>query len=369
MKTSFMCECRWKMAHSRTSFKESLTAMSSSLSFCASVRGDRRRGFTLVELLVVIAIIGVLVGLLLPAVQSAREAARRMQCANNMRQFGLAFHNAHDTLGYFPAACYTVDSLDTSVFPSAPRGNASRTEHSWRVKVMPYMEDNTLADQYNFDLNWWEGQNLAVAQNNVSVYRCGSSPAPEPLLSTPPGPSRDTDSNAPALTLSAPLGTSDYEVFTGVKDKVFSPDPYKNKGPETDGALIKDKVSEMGQIRDGTSKTLLVVESAGRPTMYRGKTKVATGEVNQCLGWADSLGPFKLHLMGPDGMKGSVPKNQGLPFSATNDGEALSFHPSGMNVVMCDASTRHINDSINLAVFAGLITRAGGGSGEPLATE
>lgn len=349
--------------------QESLTAMSSFLSVRSQDHRESRRGFTLVELLVVIAIIGVLVGLLLPAVQSAREAARRMQCANNMRQFGLAFHNAHDTLGYFPAACYTVDSLDTSAFPAAPKGNPSRTEHSWRVKVMPYMEDTTLADMYDFDLNWWEGQNLAVAQNNVSVYRCPSSPVPEALLSTPPGPTRDSDSNAPALTLSAPLGTSDYEVFTGVKDKVFSPDPYKNKGPETYGALIKDKVSEMGQIRDGTSKTMLVVESAGRPTMYRGKNKVATGEVNQCLGWADSLGPFKLHLMGPDGQKNTAPKNQGLPFNACNDGEALAFHPSGMNATMCDGSTRHINDSIDLAVFAALITRAGGGSGEPLATE
>ena len=334
-----------------------------------SVSRGRRRGFTLVELLVVIAIIGVLVGLLRPAVQSAREAARRMQCANNMRQFGLAFHNAHDTLQYFPAACYTVESLDTSAFPTPPKGNSSRTEHSWRVKVMPYMEDNNLASQYNFDLNWWEGPNLAVAQSNVSVYRCGSAPEADPILSTPPGPTRDSDSNAPALTLSAPLGTSDYEVMTGVKDKVFDPDPYASKGPVADGALVKDKVSTIGMIKDGTSKTLLVVEAAGRPTMYRGKPAVPTGEVNQCLGWADSLGPFKLHRIGPDGMKNSVPKNQGIPFSATNDGEAFSFHPSGMNVVMCDGSTRHVQQDINPAVFAGMVTRMGAGSGEPLGTE
>lgn len=331
---------------------------------CVGAKRNRRSGFTLVELLVVIAIIGVLVGLLLPAVQSAREAARRMQCANNMRQFGLAFHNAHDTLGYFPAACYTIDSADLSENPIAPRGNPSRTEHSWRVKVMPYMEDTTLAAQYNFDLNWWEGPNLAVAQQNVSVYNCPSGVPPEGLLSTPPGPTRDSDSQAPALNLNAPLGTSDYEVYTGVKNKVFTPDPYASKGPNTYGALIKDKVSEMGQIRDGTSKTLLVVEAAGRPTMYRGQPSVATGEVNQCLGWADSLGPFKLHLIGPDGVKNSVAKNQGLPFGGswggTNDGEAYSFHPSGMNVVKCDGSTSHINNDIDLLVHAALITRAGG---------
>jgi len=330
----------------------------------AAAGRDRRRGFTLVELLVVIAIIGVLVGLLLPAVQSAREAARRMQCANNMRQFGLAFHNAHDTLGYFPAACYTIDSTDLSEFPSAPRGNPSRTEHSWRVKVMPYMEDNNLANQYDFDLNWWEGNNLVVAQQNVSVYRCGSAPEPDPILSTPPGPTRDSDSQAPALTLSAPLGLSDYEVFTGVKNKVLDPDPYASKGPVADGALVKDKVSTMGQIKDGTSKTLLVVEAAGRPSMYRGKPAVPTGEVNQCLGWADSLGPFKLHLIGPDGLKNSVPKNQGLPFGGswggTNDGEAYSFHPSGMNAVKADGSTSHITQDVDLRVFAAMITRMGG---------
>ena len=89
----------------------------------------------------------------------------------------------------------------------------------------------------------------------------------------------------------------------------------------------------------------------------------------QCLGWADSLGPFKLHRIGPDGMKNSVPKNQGIPFSATNDGEAFSFHPSGMNVVMCDGSTRHVQQDISPAVFAGMVTRMGAGSGEPLGTE
>ena len=101
--------------------------------------GSRNRGFTLIELLVVIAIIGVLVGLLLPAVQQAREAARRASCSNNMRQHGLAMHNYENAHKYFPAACYTVDSA------TAPtKGNPAGKETSWTAFVLTSEQGNVL---------------------------------------------------------------------------------------------------------------------------------------------------------------------------------------------------------------------------------
>ena len=320
-----------------------------------------KKGFTLVELLVVIAIIGVLVGLLLPAVQSAREAARRANCMSNMRQFGLAAHNIENGTQKFPAACWTIDTIDPSVTPVAPADNKARTERSWRVDLLPYMEESALADNYDKNYHWWEGPNLFVAQQQVKVFQCPSNVYDGSEWTTyPDGPSRDTDSTAPALSPPSPFGRTDYEVFTGVKNKVLDPDPYANKGPEADGALIKDRTTTMGQFRDGTSKTLLIVECASRPTWIKTKNKLAVPDViNQCLGWADSLGPFKLHPMDINGDK-KAPRNQGYPMNVTNNGEALSWHPNGMNVTRVDGSTGFIQEGVDLRVFCGMITRAGG---------
>ena len=116
----------------------------------------------------------------------------------------------------------------------------------------------------------------------------------------------------------------------------------------------------MGQFRDGTSKTLLIVECSSRPTWVMGTPQqVVDGVINQCLGWADSLGPFKLHPIDKFGEKNAA-RNAGFPMNKTNNGEAFSWHPNGMNVTRTDGSTAFISEDIDLRVFAALITRAGG---------
>jgi prepilin-type N-terminal cleavage/methylation domain-containing protein len=323
----------------------------------SSFRRIERAGFTLVELLVVIAIIGTLVGLLLPAVQSAREAARRNACGNNMRQQGIAFHNLLGARKYLPAACYSSASANTSTFPTPPVGNTSRTEHSWRVIVMPYMEDQAAVQGYDFGQHWYHSNNLPFAQREMSVYRCPSSQQSAGVTTTPASP--DSDSLRPALTVSAPLGRADYECITGVKRNVLSPDPYTpSNRPESLGSLDKDKVTQERQITDGLSKTLMLGECAGRPSVYM-STTVISGTVNQCTGWADNLGPFKIDPIRPDGTKGAA-ANAGVVMNATNDGECYSFHSSGINTVLCDGSTRFVADSIDQRVFCAAVTRAGG---------
>ena len=314
----------------------------------------KRNAFTLIELLVVIAIIGVLVGLLLPAVQSARESARRMSCANNLKQQGLAMHNCLDSRKYFPGAAYTVDSAGAGT-----KANPAGTEHSWRAYVVAFMEENSIADQYDFDKNWWENTS-AIAQR-PSIFICPTSPLPQGGYASIDGPTRDSDSAAPSLNPNN-FGYTDYEVFTGVKNKVFptTNNPYAGKGPECDGVLVKDEETRVAQITDGLSHSLLIVECGSRPDTYKASNgkNTPTGATNQCISWADSLGPFKLHGIDTNGDK--CDNCGALPFNGINDGEAYSFHPGTMNACFSDGSVRTLQENIDLYVMAAIITRADG---------
>ena len=327
--------------------------------------GTVRQGFTLVELLVVIAIIGVLVGLLLPAVQAAREAARRSNCGSNMRQMGLALHNVMDTKGYLPAAMYSKDSASTTKFPTPPPGNPSRTEHSWRVIAMPYMEEAATVANYRSTEHWFSANNIIVATAYVKVFVCPSTP----LQKWTANITGDTDSvrTSPTTWPTNGLGASDYEAVTGIHDTAFAAasNPYPKNAPQSDGVLLKDRVTMGAEISDGLSNTLMISESAARPSVFAlGKQQMATTggplDGGQGVGWADNLGPFKIHgYNGLTGLKISPPSGAGRPINVSNDGECYSFHPAGINATMADGSTRFINSSIDLAVFCSSVSRAG----------
>jgi len=279
-----------------------------------------RRGFTLVELLVVIAIIGVLIGLLVPAVQKIREAASRMSCSNNLKQIGLALHNHHDAKGFFP--------------PSSTSGPGKR--HSWIPFTLPYFEQDPLYKRYNFNKNWFTPGNKAVA-SKLRIFQCPSVPVQDRVDST--------------FTLKA--SCVDYNATKGV-----SPDLVRiGMAPATDlrGVMVKNETTRIAQITDGTSSTIMVVEDAGRPLLYHAG-KLVPGGYAAGGPWADEFGPFYLNGSSADGAvtPGSCAMN------CTNDREIYSFHSQGANALFADGSVQFIKNYITIRVLAALITRSGG---------
>ncbi|MDY0170091.1 MAG: DUF1559 domain-containing protein [Thermoguttaceae bacterium] len=148
-----------------------------------SQKGRSGSGFTLVELLVVIAIIGILIALLLPAVQAAREAARRAQCTNNLKQMGLALHNYENALKTFPPGCISgirtatgtsTESLDPWQEAQTTSGSGNMHGTSWMLQILPYMEQSTVFNEWKFTFNVTGGTNLVLAQNDIPTYYCPS---------------------------------------------------------------------------------------------------------------------------------------------------------------------------------------------------
>lgn len=303
---------------------------------------DRRpRGFTLVELLVSLAIIGIMVGLLLPAVQAAREVARRLECSSNLRQIGIALQNHTDARRSFPVSGWTVAS------PQNPAG----AYLGWQAIALPYLEQNQVASGYDHSSHWWTERNLLVGRIPLSVYQCPSTPLterPSRLVAKWP---------RPAMVLDGPLGATDYAAIMGVRASI-APQTYLS-AEMTRSVMFRNSATRFADILDGTSSTAMVVECSGRPAIFREAKRWLELSSDQGNGWVDSEGGFSLDGSDASGTRlGQGPSLSPYAMNRTNENEPNSFHPGGAHLLYADGHVEFTSDSIALPIAAALITRA-----------
>jgi prepilin-type N-terminal cleavage/methylation domain-containing protein/prepilin-type processing-associated H-X9-DG protein len=315
-----------------------------------------RQGFTLVELLVVIAIIGVLVALLLPAVQTAREAARRTQCINQMRQFALACHNYHDTFLQLPPGSQGRNQLDPVwAYPSP--ANPLKPRMPLMPRLMAFIEQTAMAGQWNFGVAYSAGTNAVLIKTHFPVFDC-------------PSDQRDKNGHPTAFDLKG-----NYVANWGSWNFMQQGGPINgiaplNLGDEQGRApFFLDFGSRFAQITDGTSNTLMWSEVLQTPWIqtasmafvdrrgrqfnddtfcYQFNTRIPPNSTKGDFGYCDP---------GSENPKWPCdPASNGLASTAAAQAymAARSRHPNGVNVAMCDGSTRFATNNINLFTWVAL---------------
>jgi prepilin-type N-terminal cleavage/methylation domain-containing protein/prepilin-type processing-associated H-X9-DG protein len=283
-----------------------------------------RKAFTLIELLAVIAIIAVLIALLLPAVQKVREAANRMACTNNLKQIGLALHNYHDANQKFPPG--TVGINDPPF-----HGNVQF--------FLSYLEQQPLAAQYHWQVDWFHWDNQPVVSTQLKVLQCPSAE-----------PNREQKDFDPMV--GGKIGAcSDYAGIREVPPELAE-SGWVSQQASRDSIFMMDSSSHMADITDGMSNTILYAEDAGRPQLWRDGRPVP-GELISGGPWAT-----RNLIWGTASDRGTPPWPCAI--NCSNNREIYSFHPSGANVVMADGSVHFLKVGLDIRVLAALVTRAGG---------
>jgi prepilin-type N-terminal cleavage/methylation domain-containing protein/prepilin-type processing-associated H-X9-DG protein len=319
-----------------------------------TARFDRRRGFTLVELLVVIAIIGVLVALLLPAVQSAREAARRMQCINQLKQVVIASHNIVDTTGAFPSGHRCIHTPSDVYYAN------------WGIQLLPYIEQQALFNQYDDTVPNLDPKNKFVRESYVGTYTCPAELKPKRLILP--------ETQAPAGgTGTVQFMLSTYKGMAGVSnDNNYGWGGYPSEvlsnfalGPGSRGILHTDwpgspaPAERIACITDGTSNTVMYGE---RSTRTHNPT---TAGYSRATFWADSFNLYDLSYA--ETVSATLLNDYDLCKARVNNENQCkygwgSFHPNVINFAYGDGSVRPITLNIDMRIFTYIATIGNGES-------
>lgn len=336
----------------------------------------RRSGFTLIELLVVIAIIAVLIALLLPAVQQAREAARRTQCKNNFKQMGLAFHNYHDNYNQFPPA-YTMlknttvcGAISDGIKAAAPDFNV----HTYAEFLLPYIDQAPMYSRIDFKAPYlspttspcggaaYTPDNRTAIKNVVPGFICPSAIHTSNIIDITYTDWNRTDTWSTGVLDYAPVGG-----FFGALRNIL--DVRRPQGSYI-GLLSDDKPRNgLRDCTDGSSNTLILCEIAGRNDLYQKGKFISSPPPAACAtppncgtvggGWADiSNAESWFKGSSVDGATGGGP----CVINCTNriSNGAYSFHVGGVHIILADGSVRFISDSVDIGTFADLATPNGG---------
>lgn len=300
-------------------------------------RGARRLGFTLVELLVVIAIIGVLVALLLPAVQAARESARRMQCSNHLKQLGLGAHNHADVYGYFPTAGQSAYTGARTAGPAIGKDQ----QWGWMYQILPFIEQKNL----------WENQtDNIVKQTPVKIYFCPSRRPQAIVLALNNGALNDYVGNSGAgiNSFKTPTWSPQASTFAaqGGHGMIAAVLPVTN--PQISPIRFAD-------VSDGTSNTMLAAEKALSTAFYRG------GDGNDNQGWwrgmdSDIVGGIYVPVSPASPLPYKLQQDQkwgapGVSNTYNYSGNFSMFgsaHPGGLNIALADGSVRSVRYTIDI---------------------
>jgi prepilin-type N-terminal cleavage/methylation domain-containing protein/prepilin-type processing-associated H-X9-DG protein len=343
-----------------------------------AVRGQR--AFTLIELLVVIAIIAILIGLLLPAVQKVREAAARMKCQNNLKQFGLAAHNYESANGYLPPRQHTV----------VINGNTRTSGAPLQALLLPYFEQGNKYNQFNMNYNVNSDSPIDASIPALANANANARTGDVPVFLCPSDPSGETYNGAGRQNYFGSLGTyADYRGSGGPGDGIFSiPDP-------PNGKLMKG-ITVTG-VTDGTSNTAMFAEvmrssipwnsgSGIRDNMTiiinsgnSGYNETDGTTISMCIdgsNWSSSIkytgfqyyrnlpSNFVYTHTLPVNWNKKVPTGQRYSCGSTSFASmhiaASSYHTGGANACMADGSVRFVNDTIPLQTWRNMGTRSGG---------
>jgi prepilin-type N-terminal cleavage/methylation domain-containing protein/prepilin-type processing-associated H-X9-DG protein len=335
--------------------------------------GAPRLGFTLVELLVVIAIIGVLVALLLPAIQAAREAARRSSCGNNLKQLGLALQNYHDARKTFPYATILYSTGGNSV-----QGYYGFRGPTWVVAILPFIEGGNVITLYNKNAFWMDaGANMSFRAANLPFMICPSDSFANVACSGT-GTGTSAPSNGPAGPWARGCYGANASVWSGAQNMYSSPATFQSN-INAKGVMSANYSLSMKQITDGTSKVIAVAEMRADPdpgcprgcwamdltcsSLYgHGSTNNFTGNVsypNQDPGPNNPGSAVSGYTTGDwvVNCNTSIPQQLfNLGMGCNGDGYSplggpKSQHPSGLQMVFCDGSVHWMDNSIQLGIM------------------